>query len=74
MEFKEVFKMADDTYDKIQYIYRKISPALMTLVGTIGTAFNWPPTAIVLTVWGAIHLAVGQSLSIASEEYKKEHM
>ena len=74
MEFKEVFKMADETYDKIQYLYRRVSPALMTLTGTVGTALNWEPTALVLTIWGALHLATGQILSIASDEYKKEHM
>lgn len=71
MEFKKIFKMSDETYDKIQYIYRKVSPALMTLTGTIGTALNWQPTAIVLTIWGAFHVAAGQILSIASDEYKK---
>lgn len=70
--FKDIFHMKDETYDKLQWIFRIVFPKLLVLIGVLGQALKWEYTAIVLTILGAIFTFVGESLGLASENYNKE--
>lgn len=70
--FKDIFNMKDETYDKLQWLFRIVFPKLLVLIGIIGQVLAWNYTASVLTILGAIFAFVGESLGIASDNYKKE--
>lgn len=70
--FKDIFKMKDETYDKLQWLFRIVFPKLLVLIGIVGEATKWAHTAITLTILSAIFIFVGESLGIASDNYKKE--
>lgn len=69
---KELFHMKDETYDRLQWLFRIVFPKLLVLIGILGQALNWKYTAVTLTVLGAIFTFVGESLGIASTNYNKE--
>lgn len=69
---KEMFHMSDETYDKLQWLFRIVFPKLLVLIGVLGQALHWEHTAITLTILGAIFTFVGESLGLASENYNKE--
>lgn len=61
--------MKDETYDRLQWIFRIVFPKLLVLIGVLGQALNWEHTAVTLTILGAIFTFVGESLGIASDNY-----
>lgn len=68
--FKEIFNMSDETYDKLQWIFRIVLPKLLVTVGIVGEALGWAHTAIVMIIFSAVVALVGESLGIASDNYK----
>ena len=70
--FKEIFHMKDETYDKLQWLFRIVFPKLLVLIGVVGQVLEWGHTAVVLTILGAIFAFVGESLGFASDLYQKE--
>lgn len=66
---KDLFHMKDETYDRLQWIFRIVFPKLLVLIGVLGQALNWEHTAVTLTILGAIFTFVGESLGIASDNY-----
>ena len=71
MEFKEVFKMKDSTYNVLQYFQRVIVPALLTLVGAIGVSINYQPLTVVVAIGSACNLCLGSILNGASKAYQE---
>lgn len=69
---KEMFHMSDETYDKLQWLFRIVFPKLLVLIGVLGQALKWNKTAIVLTILSAVLTFLGESLGLASENYNKE--
>lgn len=69
---KEMFHMSDETYDRLQWLFRIVFPKLLVLIGALGEVLKWPKTAIVLTVLSAVLTFVGESLGLASENYHKK--
>lgn len=68
---KDLFHMSDETYDRLQWLFRIVFPKLLVLIGVLGQALNWEHTAITLTILGAIFTFMGESLGIASDNYNK---
>lgn len=64
--------MKDETYDKLQWLFRIVFPKLLVLIGVVGQVVGWEYTASILTILGAIFAFVGESLGIASDLYQKE--
>lgn len=62
--------MKDETYDKLQWLFRIVFPKLLVLIGVVGQVLEWNLTATILTILGAIFAFVGESLGIASDNYK----
>ena len=69
--FKDLFHMKDETYDRLQWLFRIVFPKLLVLIGVLGQALNWEHTAVTLTILGAIFTFIGESLGIASDNYNK---
>lgn len=70
--FKEIFHMKDETYDKLQWLFRIVFPKLLVLIGVVGQVLTWDYTATVLTILGAVFAFLGESLGIASDNYQTE--
>lgn len=70
--FKSLFNMKDETYDRLQWLFRIVFPKLLVLIGVLGQALKWEYTAITLTILGAIFTFIGESLGIASDNYNNE--
>lgn len=68
--FKEIFHMSDETYDKLQWIFRIVLPKLLVTVGIVGEALGWAHTSIVMIVVSAVVALIGESLGMASDNYK----
>ena len=68
--FKEIFRMKDETYEKLQWVFRIVFPKLLVLIGVVGQVLEWSYTTVALTILGAIFAFVGESLGIASDNYK----
>ena len=64
--------MKDETYDKLQWLFRIVFPKLLVLIGVVGQVVGWEYTASILTILGAIFAFVGESLGFASDLYQKE--
>ena len=68
--FKDIFHMQDTTYDKLQWLFRIVFPKLLVLIGIVGQVLEWSYTSVALTILGAIFAFIGESLGIASDNYK----
>lgn len=66
---KDLLNMKDETYDRLQWVFRIVFPKLLVLIGVLGHALHWEYTALTLTILGAIFTFVGESLGIASDNY-----
>lgn len=64
-------KWNSKTYDVIKWVVQVVMPALITCVGTIGVAVNWPHTELVMTILGALTAFLGASLGVSSAQYYK---
>ena len=62
--------MKDETYDKLQWVFRIVFPKLLVLIGVVGQVLEWSYTTVALTILSAIFAFVGESLGIASDDYK----
>ena len=62
--------MKDETYDKLQWVFRIVFPKLLVLIGVVGQVLEWSYTTVALTILGAIFAFIGESLGIASDNYK----
>lgn len=65
-------KLSNQNYDALKWIVQIVLPALLTLVGTIGTSVNWEYTEIILVIMGAVTTFLGTVLGVSNHNYKKE--
>lgn len=56
----------DKAYNVLKWVGLVALPAIATFVGTVGTAVEWPPTAIAVTVVTALGTLVGALLGVTT--------
>ena len=61
----------DKVYDILKWVGLVALPAIATFVGTVGTAVEWPPTAIAVTVITAAGTLVGALLGVSNATAKE---
>ena len=72
MNFKEVFEMSNEDYDKMKYIVEIILPALATFIAAVGFGLNWEATKVIVLVLTATNALLGTVLGISNLNYKEE--
>lgn len=60
----------DKVYDVLKWVGLIVLPAVATFVGTVGTAMNWEPTNIAVTVITAAGTFLGAVLGVSSKTAK----
>ena len=61
----------DKVYDVLKWVGLVALPAIATFVGTVGTAVEWEPTAIAVTVITAAGTLVGALLGVSDATAKE---
>lgn len=61
----------DNVYDILKWVGLVALPAIATFVGTVGTAVEWPQTAIAVTVITAAGTLVGALLGVSHATAKE---
>ncbi|TDE75392.1 holin [Streptococcus vicugnae] len=64
-------KLNNNVYDTLKWVVVVLLPALGTLIGTIGTAFNWEYTQITLVIVTAVTTFLGACIGISTANYNK---
>ena len=64
-------KMNNKTYDFFKYLLMRFVPALVLLISTLGTIYNFDTEIITLTI-GAVATFLATLLGISSYNYKKD--
>ena len=59
------------TYDIMKWIVQTFLPALIALVGAIGSATNFEHTEITMTTLAAVTTFLGALLGVSNHNYKK---
>lgn len=62
-------KLSNQTYEILKWVVQAVLPALITAIGTIGSALAWEHTEITMTILGAVMAFLGTSLGISSANY-----
>ena len=62
-------KINDKTYNYLKWIVVVLLPSLGTLIGTVGTAFNWEFTQITLVIVTAITTFLGALIGVSTISY-----
>lgn len=62
--------LPDKAYNVLKWVGLVALPAVGTFVGTVGTAVNWEPTAIAVTVITAAGTLVGALLGVTTATAK----
>jgi hypothetical protein len=65
-------KLKDSTYDFLKWLAIYFIPGLTTLIGVIGVALKWEPTAIATTISGALGAFIAACIGMSCREYEKE--
>ena len=61
-------KLGNNTYNYLKWIVVVLLPALGTLIGTVGTAFNWEYTQLTLVIVTAVTTLVYLQLVITTNK------
>lgn len=64
-------KMKNETYDFFKYLLMRFVPALVLLISTLGTIYNFDTKIITLTI-GAFSTFLAAILGISTRNYKKD--
>lgn len=64
------YLLPDKAYDILKWVGLVALPAVATFVGTVGTAVEWPMTAIAVTVITAAGTLVGALLGVTTATAK----
>ena len=59
----------DKTYNYLKWIVVVMLPALGTLIGTVGTAFNWEYTQVTLVIVTAVTTFLGALIGVSTVGY-----
>ena len=62
-------KINDKTYNYLKWIVVVLLPSLGTLIGTVGTAFNWEYTQITLVIVTAVTTFLGALIGVSTIGY-----
>lgn len=62
-------KIPDKVYNVLKWLALTVIPALTTLYGVIGTAFNIPYTTEVLMIMPAISTFIGSLIGVSTAKY-----
>lgn len=62
-------KLTNKTYDYLKWVVVVLLPALGTLIGTIGTSFNWEYTQATLVIVTAVTTFLGVCIGISTANY-----
>ena len=62
-------KLDNNTYNYLKWIVVVLLPALGTLIGTVGTAFNWEHTQITLVIVTAVTTFLGTLIGVSTIGY-----
>lgn len=65
------YLLPDKAYDILKWVGLVALPAAATFVGTVGTAVNWEPTGIAVTVITATGTLVGALLGVSHATAKE---
>ncbi|MDH6364637.1 hypothetical protein M2139_001624 [Enterococcus sp. PF1-24] len=65
-------KLNNKTYDRLKFVVTIFLPALITLITTLGSAFAWELTQLIVVTLGAITTFLGTLLGISTNNYNKE--
>ena len=65
------YLLPDKTYNILKWVGLVALPAIATFVGTVGTAVEWAPTAIAVTVITAAGTLVGALLGVSHATAKE---
>lgn len=65
-------KLNNTSYEIIKWVVQVVLPAFILMIGTIGTAIEWPHTELTMTVLSAITTFLGASLGLSSANYYKD--
>lgn len=61
--------LSDKTYNYLKWIVVVMLPALGTLIGTVGTAFNWEYTQVTLVIVTAVTTFLGALIGVSTVGY-----
>lgn len=64
------YLLPDKTYNILKQVGLVVLPAVGTFVGTVGTAVNWKPTAVAVTVITAAGTFIGTLLGVTTATAK----
>ena len=62
-------KIDNKTYNYLKWIVVVLLPALGTLIGTVGTAFNWEYTQVILVIITAVTTFLGALIGVSTIGY-----
>ena len=62
-------KIDNKTYNYLKWIVVVLLPSLGTLIGTVGTAFNWEYTQITLVIVTAVTTFLGALIGVSTISY-----
>ena len=62
-------KIDNKTYNYLKWIVVVLLPALATLIGTVGTAFNWEYTQVTLVIITAVTTFLGALIGVSTIGY-----
>lgn len=62
-------KLGNNTYNYLKWIVVVLLPALGTLIGTVGTAFNWEYTQLTLVIVTAVTTFLGALIGVSTIGY-----
>ncbi len=64
--------MSNKTYDVLKLAIQIVLPAVITCIGVVGQAVNWPYTELTLTILGAIATCAGTILKGIHDNYMSD--
>lgn len=72
MDFTSVFKMSNETYDKLKYVVQIILPAIATFVGLVAISLGWDNTKPIMVIFTGVITLLGTILGISNHNYKAQ--
>lgn len=66
-----MFKMSNDTYDKLKWVMQYGLPAVAVVLGIVGKTYDIDTVTTAATVLMAIDTALGGVLGVSTKDYQK---
>lgn len=71
MNFLDIFKMKDETYNKLKYVALVFLPIAASLYGGLAEVWGWPYGTQIQTSISLINTALGGWLLVSTAQYNK---